>query len=66
MTPIAREQQLAMNAKFLDDAIVAGHEFILSNRASEATRTFAWEIRYLLDHGYEIVGNGYRMVPKKP
>lgn len=40
---MSQEQRLAANAKFLDDAIAAGHEFVLSNRASEATRTFAWK-----------------------
>ena len=61
---MTRAQQWAMNQKFLDESIKKGHQFILSANAygaKEGTFFFS-EIQYLLNNGYKIVDEGWRLI----
>jgi len=61
---VATDKKLAwgVNQKFLDDAIARGDEFILATELERRPSFFEDELRYLLEHGYELVGD--RMVRK--
>jgi len=61
--------QWAANKAFLDDMISQGKEFLLTNNAYDTlnnypTSNFAREILYLLEQGYEIAANGFKMILK--
>jgi hypothetical protein len=63
---MSRAQQWAANEKFLDQSIAKGHQFILSANAygAKAGTFFYSEIQYLLNNGYKIVDEGWRLIQK--
>jgi hypothetical protein len=63
-----KAQQWVMNQRFLDQAIKAGDEFVLSTAPGLAPRGsfYAREIAYLLSRGYQFAADGMRLVPPSP
>lgn len=64
LSPAARWE---LNQAFLDRCISKGMDFILSNNAYVTLKDFpdsqfAKEILYLLEQGYRIIDNGFRMI----
>jgi hypothetical protein len=57
----------AANQKFLDRAICRGDKFLLSDDALNAPSgtIFKKEVEYLLSRGYEIIDDGFGMIPRR-
>ncbi|HPQ46693.1 MAG TPA: RHS repeat-associated core domain-containing protein [Clostridia bacterium] len=57
-------EQWAMNERFLNESIEMGHDFILATNAynTGANSFFEAEINYLLNNGYKIVDEGWRLI----
>jgi len=57
-------ERWAANVRFLDRAITRGDEVWLATNAGDAgASTFAQEVRYLMDHGYVLADDGWRLLP---
>jgi hypothetical protein len=59
-------QRWAANQKFLDDLVARGDQAVLTTRVGRVTvgSTLEREIQYLLNRGYQIVDDGWRLVPR--
>jgi hypothetical protein len=52
---------LLVNKNFLDAAIVRGDPIVLSSNAFEATGSFKWEVDYLIQQGYKVSWDGWKI-----
>jgi hypothetical protein len=53
----------AVNQQFLDEAIAAGQQFSIVAPPGEFTGTLAWEVQYLVDHGYVLSADTKWLLP---
>jgi hypothetical protein len=58
------DERWAANVRFLDRLIARGDDVVLATRFSQIrpNSTLEREVQYLLDHGFEVVDDGWRLI----